>query len=314
MPAIRLREETAIPTSMKRPGLTPPLFAATLFLAAALRAEEAKSATPAATDPKPSPAVQRARRDAELLKRFDKNGDGMMTEQMDRQAARAAVLGGSDAERAKLLEMFDKNHDGKLDDEERAAAEKYARERAASGEGYNLRAEMIRRLDKNGDGKVDETERAAGVTYIAQNLDQFPGLKQRFDKNHDGKLDNDEQIALDEGLRQLTSQGPGPGMALLRPDGSLPPFESLPPRIREEALKRFDKDGDGKLTGDELTTFQAEMQRRRAERMAKNSAPAVAPGKAEEPPATDKEEAAKLNQAMEDFASKLDVSKPAPTK
>jgi Ca2+-binding EF-hand superfamily protein len=299
---------------MKRPGLTLHLAAATLFLAG-LRAEDAKPATspPAAAKPM---GPMKGRRDAEMLKRFDKNGDGrlddderadakeaMFKEQMDRQATRAAALGGTEQERAKMLELFDKNKDGRLDDEERAAAEKFGRERAAAlpAGGGPVRAEMIRRLDKNGDGKIDDAERAAGIEFIAGNLAQFPGVKQRFDRNADGKLDETERAALDEGLRtfaQAPAAGAKPGRG-----GPPPSFDSLPPAMREQVVKRFDKDGDGKLAGEELTAMQAEMARRRADRMAQNGG-AAATGKAVEPPMADPEEAAKLDKAFEDFAPK----------
>src|SRR3954468_21040431 len=202
MPAVRPREVFSLLTSMKRPGLTLHLAAATLFLGA-LRAEDAKPTAPAPALSKPAGGMK-GRRDAEMLKRFDKNGDGrlddderaeakeaMFKEQMDRQAARATALGGTEQERAKMLELFDKNKDGRLDDDERAAAEKFGRERAANlpAGGGPVRAEMIRRLDKNGDGKLDDAERAEGIQFIAANLDQFPGVKQRFDRNADGKLD-----------------------------------------------------------------------------------------------------------------------------
>jgi Ca2+-binding EF-hand superfamily protein len=300
---------------MKRPGLTLHLAAATLFLAG-LRAEDTKPVAPAPAPARPMGAMK-GRRDADLVKRFDKNGDGrlddderaeakeaMFKEQMDRQTARAAALGGTEQERAKMLELFDKNKDGRLDDDERAAAEKFGRERAANlpAAGGAVRAEMIRRLDKNGDGKLDDAERGAGIQFIAANLAQFPGVKQRFDRNADGKLDDAEQAALDEGLRTF-AQSPVPAGRPGRGAGPLPSFDSLPPAMREQAVKRFDKDGDGKLAGEELAAMQAEMTRRRAERMAQNGG-AAATGKAEEPHMADPEEAAKLDKAFDDFAPK----------
>src|SRR3954469_10548726 len=100
MPAAQRPPKISGPSSMKRLGLTPPLFAATLFLAIGLHAEETKPV------PTPAPAPMKNKRNAEMLKRYDKNGDGklddderaeakeaMMKEQFDRQAARAAALG-----------------------------------------------------------------------------------------------------------------------------------------------------------------------------------------------------------------------------
>jgi Ca2+-binding EF-hand superfamily protein len=129
------------------------------------------------------PAMMSAKRptNAELLKRFDKNGDGkiddderaaaretMLQEQMERQMTRAALFpGGEAALRARVLEMFDKNRDGTLDDEERAAAQKFA---AARGLGPNgdLGEALMKRFDKNGNGRIDEDERPAVREFFAK--------------------------------------------------------------------------------------------------------------------------------------------------
>jgi Ca2+-binding EF-hand superfamily protein len=298
--------------SMKRLNLAATFAAATLFLSFGLRAADAA---------KPANDMKSTRA-AEMLKRFDKNGDGklddderaeakdaMLREQMDRQATRAAALGGSEAERAKMLERFDKNHDGRLDDEERAAAEKAGRERAAvaNGPAGNLRAELIRRLDKNADGKIDQAERAAGAEFIADHLDQYPAMKQRFDENHDGKLDGTERAALDRGLQQLID-GAGGGGAM-RMAATAPTLENLGPAMREQVLKRFDKDGDGKLNDEERAAFQSEWAKRRPQR---GDGPAAkSEGAPKEPPVIDKDEQARLEKTMDDFAPKP-AAVPAP--
>jgi len=67
---------------------------------------------------------------------------------------------------AEILKRFDKNGDGKLDEQERAAAKKAREERggklgqAGGGDG-KLRDEILKRFDKDGDGKLNEQERAA---------------------------------------------------------------------------------------------------------------------------------------------------------
>jgi HlyD family secretion protein len=62
---------------------------------------------------------------AELLKQFDKDGDGQLDES-EREAMRAAMQsrfgqGGPRMSREEMLKRFDKDGDGELDDEERAA-------------------------------------------------------------------------------------------------------------------------------------------------------------------------------------------------
>jgi len=77
----------------------------------------------------------------EVIKEFDKDGDGKLNEE-ERAAAKAA-------HEKKMLEKFDTDKDGKLSDDERAAA-KAAHEK-----------EMIAKFDKDGDGKLSEEEKKA---------------------------------------------------------------------------------------------------------------------------------------------------------
>jgi Ca2+-binding EF-hand superfamily protein len=73
---------------------------------------------------------------AELIKKFDKDGDGKLNDQ-EKEAARASIkrpgAAGAPGEgrpnMAELIKKFDKNGDGKLDDEEKAAAKKAFAER-----------------------------------------------------------------------------------------------------------------------------------------------------------------------------------------
>ena len=90
----------------------------------------------------------------EMLKRFDKNGDGQLDDG-ERNAMRES-FGGQRGQRgpggfnsAEMLKRFDKNGDGQLDEEERAAMRETTRQ------------EMMKRFDKNGDGQIDDEERAA---------------------------------------------------------------------------------------------------------------------------------------------------------
>jgi Ca2+-binding EF-hand superfamily protein len=136
MPAVGPRRKSFIESPMKRLGLSPLILSATLFLAASPAAQPQD-------EPRQSPKgeggslAMKSNRAEELLKSFDRNGDGkldddeeaaaheaMLKEQMDRQAVQAAAPK-SGQFRQKMLEMFDKNHDGRLDDDERAAMQKY---------------------------------------------------------------------------------------------------------------------------------------------------------------------------------------------
>ena len=73
---------------------------------------------------------------------------------------------GRDPERMKkMLERFDKDGDGKLSEEERAAARAEMQKRREAGglkgNGAEKRAEMLKKFDKDGDGKLSDDERAA---------------------------------------------------------------------------------------------------------------------------------------------------------
>src|SRR5690242_740648 len=104
---------------------------------------------------------------AELIKKFDKNGDGKLDDQ-EKEAAKKEFQGkrgaGSPGGRGDLLKKYDKNGDGKLDDDEKEAARKDMKG-ASRGKGTrgNLESnpKILKHFDKNGDGKLDDDERAA---------------------------------------------------------------------------------------------------------------------------------------------------------
>ncbi len=85
---------------------------------------------------------------AEVLEKFDKDGDGKLSND-ERSAMREAMKAKSEERRKAMLAKFDADGDGKLSKEER---EKAMEER---------KAEMLKKYDKDGDGKLSEEERAA---------------------------------------------------------------------------------------------------------------------------------------------------------
>lgn len=106
----------------------------------------------------------------EMIRRFDKDGDGKLdqTELAEAMKARADFgrnqgPGGPGGQmRGQMMKMFDKNGDGKIDDEERAAAEKF-------------RDDQIKRFDKDGDGRLDPEERAEAMkAYLADHPEMAP--------------------------------------------------------------------------------------------------------------------------------------------
>ena len=212
MPAVGPRRDDSFTFPMKRPGLSPALLAATLILTTIV--------VSAADEPKPAPAMRGSRAD-QLLKRFDKNGDGkldeaeladaheaMLQEQMTRQATIAAAPRAPQFQ-AKMLEMFDKNHDGRLDDEERAEMRKYA-EQNGLGENGEVREELLRRFDKNADGKLDDAERMELQRFLEERRGQGTApvrefFLRQFDRNNDGKIDEAEWAAAKEQVLRLVN-------------------------------------------------------------------------------------------------------------
>ncbi len=139
----------------------------------------------------------------ELLRRFDKNGDGRLDEN-EKAAARRAMReddGGTEKERRKqLLKRFDKNGDGRLDDAERAEAEKARDTLARNGGADRFRALSLQRFDKNGDGRLDDTEQAEAAKFRAEMI-------KRFDADGDGQLNDTEREAA---LKAFMADRPAP--------------------------------------------------------------------------------------------------------
>lgn len=90
----------------------------------------------------PSENKDQAERKAEMLKKFDKDGDGKLsdTEKKTLRAEMQSRQGGKDRrqwtpeQRAEMLKKFDKDGDGKLSDDERNAAREAMKASRSKGE------------------------------------------------------------------------------------------------------------------------------------------------------------------------------------
>ena len=179
------------------------------------------------------PPAKKRRVPPQVLKQFDKNGDGKLDES-EKQAARAA-----------MMKRFDKNGDGKIDEAERQAArEAFMKRRGGGGKGKGRpgkgrpggfdRSAIIKRFDKNGDGKLDEAERQAA--------------REAFMKRRGG------------GGKGKGRSGKG------RPGGFDRPAGGPKSRVdRAELLKKFDADGDGKLSPEELQKAREALRKKRSQ-------------------------------------------------
>lgn len=165
-----------------------------------------------------------ANRAEEMLKRYDKNGDGkiddderaeakevMMKDQIERQMGRANALpGGLEPFRAQTLELFDKNRDGRLDETERAAAQKFV---AIRDEAAVNASQLTKQFDKNSDGTIDATEQAAIDNFIRElrtlgTSNVRAELLRMFDRNSDGKIDDEEFVEVEKFVRPRIESAP----------------------------------------------------------------------------------------------------------
>lgn len=100
-------------------------------------------------------------------------------EQGDSQGEDSARM----AHRARLVKRFDKDGDGKLNDEEKAAMDRFIEERRNNnssrerrGNHHGRREEMLKKYDKDEDGKLSDEERKAMLEDRAK---RHPGGSKR---------------------------------------------------------------------------------------------------------------------------------------
>ena len=245
----------------------------TAFLAAAAQTVSAQ--------PPERPQGQQAQRPQgdptdfiERIKGFDQNNDGKITKDELPERMHA------------MIERLDTNKDGAIDNKELAAV----KDRFAQGGGQQPQgqqgqrpqgqqgqrpqfnpADMIKRIkesDKNNDGKITKDELPEQMQRM------FP----RIDTNQDGAIDREELAVMEKRMAERGQGGQRPDGQ--RPDGQpgqrpqnpqgqgrglppLPVLQALDANHDGEissdeianavkALKSLDKDGNGKLTMDEL--------------------------------------------------------------
>ena len=162
----------------------------------------------------------------------------------------------------RLLRTSDKNSDGKLSLEEFTVGlqPKPGRTEAApldGAEGGRRPERLFARLDANGDGKVTADE-------VPEPLrEMFKRMLARGDKDGDGTLSKEEFL----------QAGPPDGALAGKPAGSDLAANKKGPEGRPNPMllfRRMDKNGDGKLTLDEVPEERRPMIKRLIERADKN--------------------------------------------
>ena len=206
----------------------------------------------------------------ERIKGFDQNNDGKITK--DEMPERMQAM----------IERLDTNKDGAIDNKELAALKDRLAQGGQGQQGQRPQgqrpegqqgqrpqfnpADMIKRIkesDKNKDGKITKDELPEQMQRM------FP----RIDTNQDGAIDREELAVMEKRMAQRGQGGQRPeGQPGQRPEGQPGQGRGLPPlpvlqaldanhdgeisgdeiANAVKALKSLDKDGNGKLTMEEL--------------------------------------------------------------
>jgi len=155
----------------------------------------------------------------------------------------------------KLLQQFDVNKDGVLSNQEKLAAMEAMRKQGwPAGMGMGLTPsgfpgseEFLKQFDKDGDGKLNDQEKVAATAA-------FQRSRANGGKPIVGRL----------------PYGPGsgvvPGGQTAGPAGAAAGDAGKPAEDKKvnNLVKRFDKDGDGKLDANEKAAAQAELKKKNA--------------------------------------------------
>lgn len=192
--------------------------------------------TPPDHDPKPGSANLQVNQEKgeEIIRQYDKNGDGII-DANERKAAREALeksgilarpqVSTNFTARQDLFRRFDTNHDGKIDEKERTALHaELAKMRGLSATNTPAierpvfdRKAVFKEFDKDGDGRLNDEERKAAIEamrarYLGTNSAASNNLRsreltiKRFDTNGDGVIDEQERKAAVEAFRARRQQ------------------------------------------------------------------------------------------------------------
>jgi len=151
-------------------------------------------------------------------------------------------------------------------------------EQAKAVEG--AKQQMLQQFDTNRDGVLSEQEKARAEEALRQQgfplmpngaVGNDPFLKQ-FDRDRDGKLSPIEQRAAREAWEKMRRNNGGPQRGFTpgggpsgTPAPATPAADAKPEKV-SPLVKRFDKDGDGKLNEEEKAAAQADLKGKKKEK------------------------------------------------
>lgn len=158
-----------------------------------------------------------------------------------------------------------------------------------------VQKQMLARFDLNKDGVLSDQEKLAAMEAVRRQGGAaglglvpggFPGAEQflkQFDKDGDGNLSDAEKLAASAAFQKLRAGGEGggvqrgPGVGEVPAGGTNVPLSGQgegKPMKTSALVKRFDKDGDGKLNDEEKATLQAELGKKKGKIVTTKEKPA----------------------------------------
>ena len=148
----------------------------------------------------------------------------------------------------------------------------------------------LEKFDTNKDGMLSEAEKAAAAEALKQK-GMLPGsgivpgseeFLKKFDRNGDGKLSDAEKQAAQSAWQKMRAGG-GSGPIAGGNPGGLPVGQAgaaasdaadKPAKKINPLIKRYDKDGDGKLNEEEKAALQADRKAKRGDKSKAGEPPA----------------------------------------
>jgi len=143
-----------------------------------------------------------------------------------------------------------------------------------------MQQQFMQQFDANKDGKLDGQEQMMAQEAMRRhgiNVGVAPGgstmmdqFSKQFDADRDGRLSPIEAFAAQQAFQRIRNRGSGFGGVRSGGGGTALPPQNLAPVAGGNAqpdkvsplVKRFDKDGDGKLNAAEKAAAQAELKKK----------------------------------------------------
>ena len=171
-----------------------------------------------------------------------------------------------------LLAKYDANSDGRLSVAEREVirTDRLRPNPRRERRRFRYPDPIVSRFDKDGDDELNEEEFDSARKWVDK---RFREINTEYDVNKDDRLDTDERAALSKQVEAGKFKDMGSLMGYLTRSGRSRGDRNRDMRRDEEGLSRrgvlrkSDKDGDGRLSEEELAVARATLEKVEAERV-----------------------------------------------